>query len=317
MIVNPSDIKTILINIIPYFTLIGLLVSLGISWIYSRYFTSKINHLNELVHQMSSSSISSEFEPQSGDELQELKNNVYSMYQELQETLEQLSEEMEVVKRLEEDRQLFMRGATHELKTPIMAMMTTLRGLMEGVEGYENQEHHLTICYGRLQSMSRLVNEMLEISRLESVVFAGETNINQVSMAILDVYDYMIQDKELKIAAEFKEPLKLKIPERNLQKIVSNLIGNSVKYSPPKSTVTILSSKNSWEIRNKIKYTENLNFEAIFDPFISYEQEDESAEMSHGLGLYVVSAILKQYGYTYDCFLDNQSKEFVFKIKII
>ena len=122
---------------------------------------------------MSSSSIELDYQASQGDELKELENNIHAMYQNLQLTMAQLSTEVTTVKRLEKDRQVFMRGATHELKTPIMAMTTMLEGMISQVEGFENHEEYLHKCYARLQSMSRLVNKMLEVSKIESVIYTG------------------------------------------------------------------------------------------------------------------------------------------------
>lgn len=316
VVVNSKEIKSILVDTAPYFVLIGIIVSFGISWIYSRYFVAKINKLNLLVHEMSTSSVSKEYVSQPGDEIQELKNNVYFMYQELQETMVQLNIEMNRVKKLEEDRQIFMRGATHELKTPIMAMMTTLSGMIENIEGYEDQVYHLSLCYNRLQSMSRLVNEMLEVSRLEEAVFSGETDINKLTLDVLEVYEYMIQDKEIELEVSQGKEQKVKIPERALQKIISNLIGNSVKYSPPKKKISILSNNHVWQISNHVNHIEKMDLKSIADPFISYDVEEEEYAKSHGLGLYIVVSLLEQYQYPYHFDLDTETKEFVFQIKM-
>jgi signal transduction histidine kinase len=157
---------------------------------------------------------------------------------------------------------------------------------------------------------------MLEVSRLEETVFSGETDINKLTLDVLEVYEYMIQDKEIELVVSQGKEQKVKIPERALQKIISNLIGNSVKYSPPKKKISILSNNHVWQISNHVNHIEKMDLKSIADPFISYDVEEEEYAKSHGLGLYIVVSLLEQYQYPYHFDLDNKTKEFVFQIKM-
>lgn len=315
--VNQDEIKDVFYSIIPYFIVIGLVVSSVISIIYARYFSRKITHLNQTVHSMSTSSAPITYEAQEGDELQDLENSVHHMYQELQFTLQKLNQEMDTVKRLEEDRQVFMRGATHELKTPIMAMTTMLEGMMAQVEGYEDREHYLQACYTRLQSMSRLVNEMLEVSRIESVMFSGEMELKKATEEVIEIYAYMLADKEIELETGHLTSGLVHIPKRNLQKVLSNLVGNAVKYTPNQGKIVVISNNQEWQIRNQVKDSQRLKETKIFAPFVSFETEcNNEFEKSHGLGLYIVDTILTQYGYHYSWEVNEVTSEFIFRIKL-
>ncbi|MBP1043083.1 HAMP domain-containing histidine kinase [Vagococcus sp. BWB3-3] len=315
--VNQEEIKGVFYSIIPYFIVIGLLVSSVISVIYARYFSRKITRLNRTVHSMSTSSEPMTYEAMPGDELQDLENSVHHMYQELQFTLQKLNQEMSTVKRLEEDRQVFMRGATHELKTPIMAMTTMLEGMMAQVEGYEDHDHYLQACYTRLQSMSRLVNEMLEVSRIESVMFSGQMELKKATEEVIEIYSYMLEDKEIQLETRHLTSGLVHIPKRNLQKVLSNLVGNAVKYTPTQGKLVIVSNDQEWQIRNQVKNVQQLKEANIFAPFVSFETECNSEfEKSHGLGLYIVDTILTQYGYHYSWEVNEVTGEFIFRIKL-
>lgn len=316
-IVNQKEIKNVFYSIIPYFIVIGLVVSAILSMFYARYFSKKVNHLNRTIHQMAENSPMIDYQEREGDELQKLENSLHKMYHELQMAMQRLHQEMSMVKRLEQDRQVFMRGATHELKTPIMAMNTMLEGMLSGVEGYENHEYYLQACYQRLQSMSHLVQEMLEVSRIESVMFSGEMNLKEATEEVIEVYDYMIEDRQLTLSVDLSESGKVQIPKRNLQKILSNLIGNAVKYTPINGKITIISSQKYWEIRNEVKDAQILEKEKIFEPFVSLEiEKEEEFAKSHGLGLYIVDTILKQYGYVYHWTISEKTSEFIFQIQL-
>ena len=315
--VKQEDVTAVLMSMIPYLVLTGLGVSFIVSRFYASYVSEKITKINHVLKGMSSSSIELDYKASQGDELKELENNIHAMYQNLQLTMSQLNTEVTTVKRLEKDRQVFMRGATHELKTPIMAMTTMLEGMISQVEGFENHEEYLHKCYARLQSMSRLVNEMLEVSKIESVIYTGETDLAQGTAEVLEVYEYMIQDKDLVLTLSEIPCSKINIPSGNLKKILSNLIGNAVKYTPAAGQIMIKGNHEEWEIRNQMSPEVNLNQKDIFAPFVTIaSQTDSEFEKSHGLGLYLVATILKQYDYQYDYQIDEDRGEFVFSIKL-
>lgn len=134
---------------------------------------------------------------------------------------------------------------------------------------------------------------------------------------MLEVYDYMIADKELELVTTQVTSLPIKMTERNLQKVLSNLIGNGVKYSPAGGKITITSTSQSWEIRNQVSNLANLKNANIFEPFISYDRDNEDeVEKGHGLGLYIVAAILNQSGYTFEKEVDEAKAEFIFRINL-
>ena len=315
--VNDEELKQTFFSMMPYFMLLGLLVSFVFARIYAKYYSKKITNLNQIITKMTLGNYPTAYQKKEGDELQDLENSVHHMYHERQQTLNQLNQEMLRVKQLEEDRQLFMRGATHELKTPIMTVSTIVEGILSEVEEYKNQDYYLQICHQKLQNMSRLVNEMLEISRIESVMFSGSMDLEQGTKEVLDIYDYMIEDKQLKVdMTQFTES-EIHIPKRNLLKVLSNLIGNSVKYTPEHGRIDIIATGDSWQIKNQVSDIGLLKDKNIFAPFVSLEFEDSPDFIKgHGLGLYLVDAILTQYVYLYQWQLDEMNSEFVFTIQL-
>lgn len=127
----------------------------------------------------------------------------------------------------------------------------------------------------------------------------------------------MIEDRQLTLSVDLSESGKVQIPKRNLQKILSNLIGNAVKYTPINGKITIISSQKYWEIRNEVKDAQILEKEKIFEPFVSLEiEKEEEFAKSHGLGLYIVDTILKQYGYVYHWTISEKTSEFIFQIQL-
>ncbi len=300
--------------IIPYYIVGGLLVAMIGSYFYAMYFTKKMKHLNSLVERMGASEEIEIQQPKEGDELQQLENNLYLMYQKLQDTMIELDEEVVYTKKLEEDKQLFMRGATHELKTPIMAASVMLEGMMEKVGEYEDTDVYLRKCYQTLQSMSVLVNEILEVSKIEHVQFTGKTEVTPIIEATLEMYQPEIQDKELHIRTFLKSKKDIKMSEKSFRKVISNLIGNAVKYSDSQGEIAIHVTENKVIVQNQISENTEIRVETLFEPFKSGVHDEEIA--GHGLGLYIVSSLLDRYNIEYNCYIEEKQQTFVFEIMV-
>lgn len=301
-------------EMIPYYIIGGLIVAMIGSYFYARFFNKKMEKLNVLVAKMGASEVVEIQNPKEGDELQQLENNLYLMYQKLQDTMTELDEEVIYTKKLEEDKQLFMRGATHELKTPIMAASVMLEGMMEKLGDYENTDVYLRKCYQTLQSMNVLVNEILEVSKIEHVQFTGKTQVTPIIKEMLEMYQPEILDKELHVRTILKNDKDIKMSAKAFRKVISNLIGNAVKYSDVQNEIAIQVTDRKIIVQNQIGDNNELRVETLFEPFKSGITNDEAN--GHGLGLYIVSSLLERYNIEYNCYVEQEQQIFVFEIMV-
>ncbi|MGY3779343.1 sensor histidine kinase [Isobaculum melis] len=302
--VTTKDYQAILFRALPIFLAIGLIVSAIVSIIYAKFFSKKIQSINQVIEQMSDLTYEAPEIIQSKDEMQLLENNLTDMYNKLKNTLQQLEAEFHYVQRLEKDRQFFMKGVTHELKTPIMAMSTMIEGMLSNFPEYQDKEKYLQICYKELHSMTKLVNEILETSKLEGLQFQGDTNVAQCLATVSGFYEVLIEDKQLDIVQNVDPQLKLMIPEKYLLKVFSNLMGNAIQYSPAASSILINTDGGKVIVSNSMKEPHQLDPNEIFQPFYSIHSEDDDDD-SHGLGLYIVRKILMSYGYQISCHIEE------------
>jgi|AKZA01.1.fsa_nt_gi Signal transduction histidine kinase len=294
-----TDSHLLIRSIFPYFLVVGILVSIILSILYSRFFSNKIKYITHMTDQMKRKQYVVPKTFVQGDELQVLENDISSLYQ-------QLIDEIQVVEKLEEERQLFLRGVTHELKTPIMTMGVTIEGILAGVEGYQNVNASIRECYQELQSMSNLVNEILEIAKIETVKDVGSVSIQEIVNETLTRYQYVIADKSIILFTNLDNDIAITIPKNHLRKIVSNIVSNVIKYTPENGAFTIVIEDNSLCFINDMYPNAVIDTNKIFDAFITYNDKQEKLQKSHGLGLYIIASILKQYHIAYDCYVENQ-----------
>ena len=202
------------------------------------------------------------------------------------------------LKSLKEARNIFIRNIMHELKTPI----TKGRFLTQLEQNAENNEK-LKSVFNRLES---LINEFASIEELIS----SSKNIEKKFYYLEDVVDnakdiLMIEDEYVISKYDNK---KIEINFKLFSIAIKNLIDNAIKYSPNKE-VTIKNENENIIFENvgeQLKYP----LSDYFEPFFS--NEDKSKD-SFGLGLYIISNILKANNYSLDYEYINGINRFICK----
>ncbi|UUX33137.1 sensor histidine kinase [Fundicoccus culcitae] len=305
-----SDMRSMFETILPLFAVISLIVATIVSLLYSLYFRKRIKGIQLMLEEMATLTYEPPQEAFEGDEIEQLKVNIIVMYERLRQTLEQLQNEIDVVKRFENDRLLFMRGSIHELKTPLMIMMTQSKN---AIEASESDKELLTMLYSKMEAMNKLINEVLALSKVEDIKSLEPINITEVITEVLAEYEYMISDKMISLTKD-DTPIYANLSLSAAKKIVSNLLSNAVKYVPNGGEIVIEHRDQTIVFRNTVQNNLQLDMNRILEPFVSFDNDDDSELSGSGLGLYIVATFLTHYNLTYDCYLEDNW--FIFNIHL-
>ena len=191
----------------------------------------------------------------------------------------------------------FFAQFAHDLRSPLTSISWSARNLLDGVVGplTRPQTEYLDGIEGSARQLVRLVNNLLEVTRLES----GEPDIELVPLTLRDVVDESVAKlrvtaaaKQVEIAvADGSEPTVLGHPEK-LVEVVDNLLENAIRYSPPDSTIDVRLAPNEdhveLEIGDRGPGLEPDDIEGIFDPYRQGTPSPYSNQHGFGLGLFVV-----------------------------
>ena len=167
-------------------------------------------------------------------------------------------------RQLERIRADFVANVSHELRTPL----TTIRGyaetlLSEDATRTKAQEQFVVKILNHASRLSRLVSELLELSRLESgdvELKRTPCHLNTFYESILDVFEPILEESELVLKWEIPERLpQVSIDQQLFMQVLVNLIDNAIKYTPDGGTITV-----SAEIRtNEVFEESNITSEEI------------------------------------------------------
>ena len=152
--------------------------------------------------------------------------------------------DLSTVRRAEQTRVDFVANVSHELRTPL----ATLLGFIETLQGpahddHEARERFLDIMRSQANRMSRLVNDLLSLSRIESnehTLPKGRVALSLLLETVKATLDLEARRKEMQVRLEIEGDLPDVVGEEDqLAQVIQNLMDNAIKYGRPGTDITV------------------------------------------------------------------------------
>ena len=203
---------------------------------------------------------------------------------------------------LERMKSDFVSNITHELRTPLAAIKGAADLILGGLEGPVNpgQKRFLKIIKGNTERFIKLINGLLDLSKIES----GKVKMNFAKQSILPVISEVL-DSLRPLVNEKKVILETKIPERTgtikfdrdrISQVLVNLVSNAIKFTPEKGEITVEVQEFSDRVDVNVSDTgigiapENLS--KVFDRFYQVNSSTTKTAAGTGLGLVICKDII-------------------------
>lgn len=210
-------------------------------------------------------------------------------------------------KEIDKIKSEFVFLASHQLRTPLSTINWYVEMLLSGDAGpiNEDQKKYLQEVYDGNHRMVEMVNDLLNVSRLDLGTLAVQLvpiNITELISEVEKEGASAIEDKKLKIEKNIPTDLpEISSDIKMIRMLLQNLITNAIKYTPPGGTVTV-----SVETPNKKEYQLTVADtgygipaaaqDKIFTKLFRAENVMEKEITGTGLGLYMVKSIVEQLG---------------------
>jgi signal transduction histidine kinase len=201
-------------------------------------------------------------------------------------------------------RRSFIANVSHELKTPMTTIAGFIDGILDGTIPAEKEQHYLKIVSDEIKRLSRLVQSMLALSRIDS----GELKIHPVRFDMTDTvcttlltFEKMIDDKSIQIKGlEETAPLMITGDEDLIHQVVYNLIENAVKFTNQggyiKFVLTDSVDRVTVSIENSGMGIASDEISRVFEKFYKTDKSRSRDKNGLGLGLYLVKTIIQLHG---------------------
>ena len=204
------------------------------------------------------------------------------------------------IKKLEQMRKDFVANVSHELKTPLTSIKGFAETLLDGAQDVpEIREQFLNIIHDESERMQTLVEDLLELSRLEQDNYQLETTIVDVTSLIRETETLLRRkaaEKQMTIHLETEEEVFIRADLNRLKQVVVNLVANALNYTPNDGNVWISLEDGEEEVMLRIK-DDGIGIhpketQRIFERFYRVDKARSRNSGGTGLGLAIVKHII-------------------------
>jgi PAS domain S-box-containing protein len=211
----------------------------------------------------------------------------------------------EAEKELVQMKEDFIASVSHELRTPVHSLMGFLELLLKGkVKDPAVQQEFLIRAFQEAERLAALVNDVLDVSRLEAGRLQLELERVDMSALIAETLESLQGLAEKKgISMTYTPPetsLIVKADRRRLQQVLVNLIENAIKFSEPRRPILVTGQVANSNITIKV-IDQGLGIPAealprLFSKFYQADSPIKRAGSGTGLGLYISKQIIEAHG---------------------
>lgn len=305
-----KEAKNILLLYLPYTFLVTIAFSFVFSYFYTKRLLNPLFYISEVTSKMQDLDDNIRFDESRKDEVGEVGKQINGVYEHLLKVIHELENRNEQIVKLQNQKVSFVRGASHELKTPLATLRIILENMQYNVGDYKDHAKYLEKSIDKIDQMSFLLEEVLESSKFQEWTECSEIlMVNTVLTDVLSRYQELTFSKNLVIDNQLTTDTKVRMSLKALDKVLTNLISNAIKYSDQSGIVTISEQDGYLSIRNMCAPLNQEELEHLFDIFY-HSQIVTDRETGSGLGLYIVKNILESHRMSYSFLPYEQGMEF-------
>lgn len=206
---------------------------------------------------------------------------------------------------LEHKKSEFVFTVAHELKSPVAAIQSILRVLIEGYAGeiFQKQKELIGRAERRLIALQSLIRDLLALGALKGALPEAQktdVNLNGIVNMVVDTIQPEVEEKGIDLRIEVPDtPLSIKANEDDLERLLSNLLENAVKYTPKNGKVSLQLTMNGRGVHITVADTgigiSPESIDRIFEEFFRAKNAKDMGPEGTGLGLSLVKRIVDRY----------------------
>lgn len=273
-------------------SMVSLLLAAAIVYIQARKISRPIASINKVAQNIAKGNFSERVDITTKDEIGQLASTFNFMASSIEKS--------------EANRQRFVSDVSHELRTPMTSITGFVQGMLDGTISDEDRNDYLKIVLDESTRLTKLVNDMLEMSKIQS----GKFKINIAPFDINDLICSSLISLESKMSArhidaevDFRPDVLIALGDKDqIKRVLINLIDNAIKFSIENTVIHIRTYISDGKahiavanIGNEIPPNELNN---IFDRFYKTDKSREIDRTGAGLGLSLVQNIIRVHNQT-------------------
>lgn len=279
---SQKEAQDISLGFLPYTLLASFILSLIASYLYARMISAPILEIKQMTKRMMRLDRTASLPIHSQDEIGVLKQQINDLYHHLLEVIDNLEQQKQENLKLEQMKVEFLRGASHELKTPLASLKIILENMRDKIGRYKDRDRYLSVSLDIVDEMNQIVLEILSLSSVQELGGDKEwIQLDDVVNRILTQNQVLVETRSLSIE-NYLPATSIFMNLPILKLVLSNIISNAVKHSDKGGEIRIgLENEGTdFVIENTIVSKENTSTKA-------------QSKKEGGLGLFVVKYLLE------------------------
>ncbi len=234
--------------------------------------------------------------------VEEIQDFNITLRQRIDEAIKELRVKNAMLRKLDKAKDDFISMASHQLRTPLTSIKGYISMLADGDAGKisSQQKKILADAYISSDKMVRLVNDFLDVSRLQTGKFVVDrTTVNLMELVKTEVDGLLMvaQKKEIKLSCACHDEVPpLELDENKIRQVVMNFIDNAIFYSHPKSEIKIgLACDSEWvsfTVQDSGIGVPKVEQKELFTKFYRASNAKKQRPSGSGVGLYLAKKVI-------------------------
>lgn len=297
---SQKEARDISLGFLPYSLLASFVLSLIASYLYARMISAPILEIKQMTKRMKRLDRTASLPIHSQDEIGVLKQQINDLYHHLLEVIDNLEQQKQENLKLEQMKVEFLRGASHELKTPLASLKIILENMRDKIGRYKDRDRYLAVSLDIVDEMNQIVLEILSLSSVQELAGDKEwIQLDDVVNRILTQNQVLVENRSLLID-NYLPATSIFMNLPILKLVLSNIISNAVKHSDKGGVIRIALENEGTDfvIENTSVSKENISTKA-------------QSKKEGGLGLFVVKYLLEHEELSYRFEESSTGRRFV------
>lgn len=268
-------------------SLLSLVVSFAIIYIQAKKISKPIVNINKAAQNIAKGDFSERVEVTTRDEIGQLASTFNFM--------------ASAIEKSDTQKKRFISDVSHELRTPMTSISGFVQGMLDGTIREDERDDYLKIVRDESVRLTRLVNDMLEMSKMQSDTYKiniSPFDINDLICSSLISLESKIEERNVDVEVDFRPEHLMTLGDKDqIKRVLINLIDNAIKFSLPDTKIliktSVASGKAHVSVSNQGDKLDENDLKHIFDRFYKTDRSRACDRTGAGLGLSFVKNILR------------------------
>ncbi|RYD02378.1 histidine kinase [Desulforamulus aquiferis] len=276
----------------------GIIIAALLSLFFSRFISKPLVKMNTVALAMASGNYQNRVDIQSNDEMGLLSNSLNTLASRLQEKIGQLEKQEQI-------RREFVSNVAHEIKTPLTIMQGFTETMVDGlVKTEKEREEYLSNILEEINRLKRLVNEMLDLKRMEEGHFDFDVepcDFREIINGVHRKLTQLIIEKDINFAINIERKLPfVACNSDRIERVLINLIDNAIRHTPHGGKISLYVTSKANQVHLRVSDNgvgiKPEDLPMIWERFYKGDKSRTRHQGGTGLGLAIVKRIVEGHG---------------------